>query len=137
MASPEPSRLPAEAGHIGWARAVTRMPRLRRRWIVLVAVLIMALAYVRLADASYAVYQYRVVDDHTFQISSVTGPWTWTRVTGVTETTSSVIVSVNSISFQFAPGFGDDIVWLVVTLRDPIGDRTVIDASSGLPVPRT
>lgn len=113
------------------------IPRIRRRWIVLAAALILAAAYVRLADKAYAVWEYRIVDDHTIVVASVTGPWTWIRVTGVAETPASVTVSVSSISFQFGPGFGDDIAWLVVTLRDPIGDRTVIDATTGQPVPRT
>jgi hypothetical protein len=114
----------------------SRLPRLRWRWIVLVVVLVLALGVVRLADKSFPIYDYRVIDDHTIVIGTVTGPWTWTRVTTVTETTSSVTVGVSSISAP-GPGFGDDILELTVTLRDPIGDRTVIDASDGLPVRRT
>ncbi len=114
----------------------SRVWRLRRRWVVLVVVLILGFVAVRLADQGFPIHYYRVIDDHTLMLGTVTGPWTWTRITTVRETTSWVTVGVSSLSAPLA-GFGDDVAELKVILRDPIGGRTVIDASSGLPVPRT
>ncbi len=112
-----------------------RVSRLRPRWVVLI-VLILAFAAVRLADQGTPIHYYRVIDDHTLILGTVTGPWRWTRITTAVETTSLVTVGVSSLSAPL-PGFGDDVDELKVTLRGPIGGRTVIDASSGLPVPRT
>lgn len=113
----------------------SRVSRLRHRWVVLIIVLILGFVAVRLADQGFPIHHYSVIDDHTLILGTVTGPWTWTRITSVTETTSLVTVGVSSLSAPL-PGFGDDIAELRVTLGDPIGGRTVIDASSGLPVPR-
>lgn len=100
----------------------------------MVVVALVAIA-IRLLDASGPIFTYRVIDDYTLGIGTVTGPGTWTRVTAVTETSSSISVTVNSLRAPL-PGTGDDILELRVTLSAPIGGRTVIDAN-GLPVPRS
>lgn len=109
---------------------------MRRRWIALVVVLVVAIVAVRLFDRDAPIHYYRVINDYALSVGTITGPSTWTRVTTVTETSSSITVGVASLSAPL-PGFGDNIYELTVLLRDPIGVRTVIDASSGLPVPRT
>jgi hypothetical protein len=69
---------------------------------------------------------------------TVTGQGAWTRVTSVTETPSTVTITVSSFLFQIGPGTAVGIpVESVVKLRDPITGRTVVDGSSGLPVVRT
>ena len=99
---------------------------------------VLAVGYVRLADVPFPMWSYRVVDDRTIEVETVTGPATWTRVTSLTETAGSVSVSVGEIGVPLPlAGYGDDIVWLTVTLHDPLGSRLVIDSASGQPVPRS
>ena len=117
-------------------RATGKLPRVRGRWIVVIAVLALALGSWRLADQGAPIHSYRTVNDRTLVVTTVTGSWTWTRVTSVVESSASVTIAVSSISAPLA-GFGDDIQELSVTLHDPLGNRTVIDATSGLPIPRT
>jgi len=101
-----------------------RLPRVRRRWIT-VAVVLLVIVAVRLLDGASWIYYYRVVDDRTL-------------VTSVTETPATVEITVNSLMVQLGPGTAVGVpVESVATLRDPIGTRTVIDGSSGLPVLRT
>ena len=114
-----------------------RLPRVRRRWIT-VAVVLLVVGAVRLLDGASWIYYYRVVDDRTLVVGTVTGPGAWTRVTGVTETPATVTIIVSSFLIQFGPGTAVGVpVEPVATLHDPIGTRTVIDGSSGLPVLRT
>ena len=112
------------------------LPSSKRAWISLAVVLALVVVAVRLLDKPAPIHYYRVIDDHTIAVGTVTGPGTWTRVSAVTETTTSITVSVSSLTAPL-PGSGDDILELNVTMRDAIDGRTVIDASSGLPVPRS
>ena len=115
-----------------------RLPRLRRRWIAVAVALVVLVAAVRLLDGASWIYYYRVVDDRTLVVGIITGPGAWTRVTSVTETPATVEITVNSLLVQLGPGTAVGVpVESVATLRDPIGTRTVIDGSSGLPVLRT
>ena len=115
-----------------------RLARVRRRWIAVAVVLILVIATVRLLDSASWIYYYRVVDDQTLVVGTVTGPGAWTRVTNVTETPATVTIIVSSFLIQFGPGpaVGGPVESFAM-LHDPIGSRTVIDGSSGLPVPRT
>jgi len=70
-----------------------RLPRPRRRWIVLAIVLVLVVTAVRLLDAGSSIDYDRVVDDHTLVAGTVTGPGAWTRVTNVTETRSTVTIT--------------------------------------------
>ena len=79
---------------------------------------------------------WRLIDGHTLVVESITGPGTWTRLTVVTEASSTVTIGVSSLR---APLPSTDVgipVEFTVSLGEPIGDRVVIDASSGVPVPR-
>jgi hypothetical protein len=114
-----------------------RLPKLRRRWIALAVVLVFVFAAVSLLVSASWIYYYRVVDDQTLVVGTVTGPGAWTRV-GVTETPSTVTITVRSFLIQLGPAAALGIpVESVAKLHDPIGDRTVLDGSSGLPVQRT
>ena len=100
-------------------------------------VLVLVVTAVRLLDSASWIYSYRVVDDKTLVVGTITGPGAWTRVTSVTETPSTVTITVNSFLIQLGPRTGVGIaVESVATLHDPIGSRTVVDGSSGLPVLR-
>ena len=116
-------------------RLSSRLPRVRRRWIVLVGLLALVLGFIWLQDKATWITYYRVTDDHTLAVG-VTGPPTWTRVTEVTETASTVIVGVSSFAVPL-PGYGDNAIELTVHLSDAIDGRTVIDASSGRAIPLT
>jgi hypothetical protein len=105
----------------------------RWRFIIAAVVVVLTVAAFRLGNAGAPIFYYRVINDHTVVVGTVTGPWTWTRVTALTETPSSVTIGVNSLSAPLA-GAGDNAVELTVVLRDPVDARTVMDANAGLPV---
>ena len=63
-----------------------RLPRLWRRWVAVVAVILV------LAVAA------------TLVVGTVTGPGAWTRVTSVTESPSTVTITVSSLLVQLGPG---------------------------------
>lgn len=116
-----------------------RLPRLWRRWVaIVVVILVLAVAAIRSLDGPSWIYYYRVADEHTLVVGTVAGPGAWTRVTNVAETASTVTITVSSLLIRLGPGTAVGIpVESVATLRDPIGSRTVLDGSSGLPVQRT
>ena len=115
-----------------------RLPRVRRRWITVAVVLLLVVVAVRLLDGASWIYYYRVVDDRTLVVGTITGPGAWTRVTSVTETPATITITVSSLLIRLGAGTAVGIpVESVAKLHDPIGSRTVIDGSSGLPVPRT
>ena len=115
-----------------------KLPRFWRRWIKVAVVLVLVVAGVRLLDSASWIHYYRVTDDRTLVVGTVEGSGAWTRVTNVTETPSTVTITVSSFRIQLGAGTGVAIpVESVVKLRDPIGSRIVIDGSSSLWVQRT
>lgn len=100
--------------------------------------LVLVVAAIRLLDSAAWIDYYRVDDEQTVVVGTVTGPGAWTRVTSVTETPSTVTITVSSLLLQIGPGSAVGVpVESVAKLHDPIGSRTVIDGSCGLPVLRT
>ncbi|HEY5434812.1 MAG TPA: hypothetical protein VIK13_06235 [Candidatus Limnocylindrales bacterium] len=77
-----------------------RSIRPRRRWLVLAAAVVIVVAYVRLGDVADPVWGYRVIDDRTIEVQTITGPYTWTRVAtvGRVQRAGSMIV----VSARFA-----------------------------------
>jgi hypothetical protein len=107
---------------------------IRRRWrrvVVIGVVLVLMVLSARAADNTSPIEYYRVVDDQTLTVGTITGHNAWTRATGVTETPSSVTITVSS--FLLGLGGTADGVPAVseVKLHDPIGGRTVIDGFTG------
>ena len=97
----------------------------------------MAFVAYRLLDSPTWIYYYRVLDDRTLLVGTGTGPGAWVRVTDVAETPSTVTITVRSLYIQLGPTTSEGIAYeSVAKLHDPLGSRTVIDASSGLPVQR-
>jgi hypothetical protein len=119
----------------------TRKPRVmlpRRRWVLAAVVVIVLISTIRLLDSASSISYYRIVDDRTLIVGTVTGPGAWTRVTSVTETPSTVTITVSSFLVRLGPGTGVGVpVESFTNLHDPIGNRTVLDGSTGLPVLRT
>jgi hypothetical protein len=99
--------------------------------IVIVAVVVGV--FVLVLDRPAPLDYYRMVDDHTIVVGTVTGPATWTRITGLVETPESVTVFVSSLRAPL-PAAGDDTTEIRVVLRDSLGGRTVIDGNSGVRV---
>ncbi len=110
-----------------------RIPMPRRRWVVVVAVLLLvAVMTVRFLDRPNPIDFYRVIDAQTIGLETSAGPGSWTRVTSVVETSSSVTVVVSTIEISFGPGAGvRSFVEATAKLNSPLGDRTVVDGSSG------
>lgn len=115
-----------------------RLPTLRRRWIAVVVVLVvLVVAAVRLLDSATWIDYYRVVDDQTLLVGTVSGQGAMVRVTNVTQTPTTVTITVSTFDVQLGPGTAVGIPYeSVAKLQDPLGSRTVIDGSSGLPVQR-
>lgn len=114
-----------------------RIRRPRRRWVVLALVVVLVFVTYRLLDSATWIYYYRVVDDRTLVVGTLTGPGAWVRVTSVTETTTTVTITVSSLFIQLGPSTSLGVPYeSVAKLHDPIDSRTVIDGSSGLPVER-
>jgi hypothetical protein len=109
----------------------------RRLWVLL-AILVGLFLFGRWLDRSQAIQSYRVVDDRTIAVEVDASSPEWTRITGVTETSDRVIVSVGSLIFpwpQAVAGVGRSEE-LPVTLRQPLGSRLVVDGNTGETVQR-
>lgn len=114
-----------------------RVPRLRRRWVVVALVVVLVFTGFRLLDSATWIYYYRVVDDQTLLVGTVSGPGAWVRVSNVTETPTTVSITVTNFFIQLGPGTAEGVPYeSVAKLHDPLGSRAVIDGSTGLPVQR-
>lgn len=109
------------------------MQRVPRRRVVLAVVAVLVVLSVRIQDRLVHFPCYQKLDRYNLAVAAVTGPGTWTRVTSVSETPTSVVIGVSSLIAPL-PGTGDNQVFLTVNLEDLFADRTVIDAMTGLPV---
>jgi len=108
----------------------------RRRWLIAAAVVVAAVwALVAVYDRAQPLDYYRLVGDRTIIVGTITGRGTWTRVSSVTETPTSVVVAVRSLPIPFVPAAGVGIrIEFVITLETPLRDRTVVDAATGAAV---
>ncbi len=90
-------------------------------------------------ERSETISYYREIRPEMLGIVTSNGAGDWTHVTRVVETSSTVTVDVSSWNLPHLPS-GSAAEWLelTVSLASPLGDRSVIDGSSGLtlgPVP--
>ena len=109
-----------------------KVPKVRRRWIVLAIVLAVLFTSYRLLDSHTYIYDYRVIDEYTLGVETGSGPGAWVRVTSVVETPTTVTIVVSNLYFQLGPSTGVGIGYeSVAKLQDPLGSRTVIDGSDG------
>ena len=114
------------------------LARLRRRHVALVLLLLVTIPVLTflLADRSPTIGSYRVSGDGTIVVTVAVGPGSWTRLGSVVETSETVTVTVRSFHFQWGAGPGyAALVELFIALDEPLGDRRVIDGSSGIAVP--
>ena len=112
-----------------------RTPRWRA--IVLLVLVVLAFASVRAADRPAPIDSYRLLDPATIGIETITGPGSWTRISGVSETPTRVTVSVSSLTAPLPGTDGGQYLELTVKLGAPLGMRVLIDGSSGETVSRT
>jgi hypothetical protein len=117
-----------------------RISKSRRRWIVLATILFvvfcligMAACTILVTDRAVQIFYYRVVDQKTLVIGAETDNTSWTRVTSVVETATTVTITVKALPppIRGAGGGGGQGIEFIVKLRDPIGSRTVVDGRSG------
>ena len=115
-----------------------KLPRIRRRWVVLVAVLILVLATLRLLFQPLTLESYRVLDPLTLVVLGHGAPGAWTSVSNVSETEATVTISVDTFTFRPpVPGTAVGAPLEVgVQLEAPLTGRTVVDGSTGQAVPQ-
>ena len=79
---------------------------------------------------------YLVDDDGRLIVTTMSGgPGRWNRIADVDETSDGVIVSVRTASLPVPMSDIGVPAELVVALEDPLGERRVVDAWSGQPIP--
>lgn len=120
------------------AQAAMTMPRVGRRWVALVVVVLIAVGAFRLLDQPLALDSYRIVDPQTLDVLAYGARIQWTHITGLTETDSAVTITVNS--FVFEPGAVTeeaDAIHILVHLGALLGSRAVIDGGTGQPIAET
>jgi len=105
-----------------------------KRLISAAVVIAIVAGAARLAMTQTPIVGYRPVDDFNLAIQ-VTGDQPQWRGATISETDSTVTIDLREIWFH-GPGFDDTIAYVLVRLQQPLGTRTVVDASSGLPVRR-
>src|SRR4051794_31720399 len=107
-----------------------KRPGLRRRWVVLGLVVLVALAVLRLLYQPLELVSYRVVDPQTLEVVGFGTQTNWARVAGVTETETTVTISVDALSFEPFPHTDAGYrIELPVHLGSSLGSREVIDGS--------
>ena len=115
-----------------------KTPRVRRRWVVLGLVFVLALAAFRLLDQPLRLESCRLLDPQTLAVVGYGARGSWTRVTGVTETDSTVTITVNAFTLQLGPGTAMAYrLYVPVYLSEPLGTRAVVDGGTSQPIPAT
>ena len=106
---------------------------MKRRSIAIAVVIIALIAGgVRLTMTHTYPVGYCLLDDYNLAVQVIGAKAQWRGVT-VDETDSTVSIDLKEISIR-GPGFDDGITYVVVRLNDPLGNRTVIDASTAAAV---
>jgi hypothetical protein len=113
---------------------------LSSRWLLLAlaVVLVSVVAFVGYAslDRATSIRYYRVVGDRTLLVGTQAGLGANVRVTGLVETPDAVTITVSTFLFQLPPSTSGGYRYeSEARLMDVLGERTVIDGSTGLPVP--
>ncbi len=112
-----------------------KMPRVRRRWVVLALVIVAVIVVLRLLYQPVTLESYRKVDPQTLVVYGYGAPGTWARVSDVAESASSVTITVNALTFEPYPH--TDVggrLQIEVHLNAPLGSRAVFDGSTGQPM---
>ena len=86
------------------------------------------------SDGWTSIDYYRLDDSGQLIVGAGTGNPLWSRVSTVTETATSVTVGIR-IGRPWTAGTGSQVTEFVIPLQQPLGTRSVIDASNDVPVP--
>ncbi|MFL5708838.1 MAG: hypothetical protein ACJ77Y_07605 [Chloroflexota bacterium] len=113
-----------------------RMQRGRRRWVVAGLIVVLALATLRLLYQPVALQSYRMLDPQALVVTGYGAATARTNLSDVTETGSTVSIRVDAFAFELGPsGALGHPLEVVVHLDAPLGDRSVIDGSTGQEIP--
>lgn len=117
---------------------VTRSPGRRRGPRRLFAALVvgglLVAGYVLLTLRPQQIPSYSLADDRTLILHVQAGILIWPHVSALTETPTSVTVTVSGIGVSVLTT--ESLTDVTVVLNQPLGDREVIDGSNALPVLR-
>jgi len=113
---------------------------LRRRWVVLIAICLLAIlgvAYFILNNPAHIAY-YWLADDRTLMLEVTSGPGADVHLSSVVEAANSVTVTVIAVYFsgplpQTAEGYSYEVA---AHLTEPLHNRVVVDGSDGLALDR-
>jgi hypothetical protein len=83
---------------------------------------------------SVRIQGYRVADKDTINVLATTADGWETWVASVQETETRVVVEVRTRRPQGAGVFPGQDLWLTIDLEEPLGDRSVTDASTNFGV---
>ena len=110
--------------------------RIRGRWVVLAVILIVAVVTLRLLYQPVTLQSYRIVDPQTLVVTGYGARTAPTNLSDVTETGATVTIRVDAFTFELGPTTGEGHpLDVVVPLDGPLGDRIVIDGSTGQEIP--
>jgi hypothetical protein len=100
--------------------------------VVAVALLIIVWRVAIGKDYAASIAGYSQVDSRTLVVEAVAGHESWCRIGGVTESSAEVQVSATCLDWLSLPGTADGVFYaLTVQLAAPLGNRRVVDCSSG------
>ena len=99
---------------------------------IAVGAILLAIAFLGFSafDRRVAINYYRIDDSRTIALGVTSGPGGWAHLTTLSDTPTSLIVSVNVLSLPL-PAAGGDRVEITIRIPGDIGARKVIDASYG------
>ena len=83
-----------------------RVPRVRRRWLVLAVVVVLVLVTVRLLYQPVTLQSYRILDPQTLVVTGYGARTARTNLSDVTETGSTVTIRVDAFTFELGAGHG-------------------------------
>ena len=108
--------------------------RLLMRAIVILAISGIGAVAVRSGVFRVPIQFYDELNERALIVRTLAGPVAWTIVTDVVESAGAVTVTVSSIA---VPWPGDEVEeYLPVGLDAPLGDRVVVDATTGRKLPQ-
>ena len=99
-------------------------------------IVVLSLATLRLLYQPVALQSYRILDPQALVVRGFAGATARTNLSDVTETVSTVSIRVDAFTFELGPSTAQGhALDVVVHLDAPLGDRTVIDGSTGQEIP--
>jgi len=113
-----------------------------KRWVVIalsataIVVVLAVIGYKALDQPSH-IYYYRVADEQHLVLGTISGRGANVRVTDVVETPETVTITVSTFLLEFGATSGVGYPYeSEAALSAPLGNRSVIDGSSGMLVRR-